>query len=43
MEERTVEIVMPCAICGMDSEPGESLCAACLDGLPDCDGWKEEE
>ena len=35
MEERTSEIAMPCAICGQDAEPDESLCAVCLSGLPD--------
>jgi uncharacterized OB-fold protein len=42
METRTAEIAMPCAGCGKESEPGESLCAACLARLPDLN-WKEEE
>lgn len=42
MEKQSSEIAMPCAGCGKESAQGESLCAACLERLPDLD-WKEEK
>ena len=42
MEKQPSEIAMPCAICGQDSEPGESLCAACFARLPDLERKEEE-
>jgi hypothetical protein len=43
MEAKTNEIAMPCAICGKDAGPDESLCRPCSDMLPKADTWGGEE